>query len=535
MDISQLRTTCNQNGISCRDHNGALVNQATLFKRIQGQQTGGAMSAVKAWDKYRDALSDRLSKDRTYKGSTGSLPSAFTMEHPKHLEWMITSYLAKGIRYYEDVASRVYPALDNHAILLRNKKLSKGIRTEPCTNETNVLNYCGLMGCQSKRKGKPFQKPGLDQLLDKYKADLEVLSVPKYKPDPKTQCFDGKDIKIYKLKTQEEACYYGQGTKWCTAASKNNMFDYYNQDDDLYVIIPKKASYEGEKYQLAIDRTSNRINDTMNEQDSPVKKMDLLTLYPEIQQISAVAQYALYGGNLSRQYDLPEGKYNMYDDKNEAVEDGGIGDDDDDDTIDMTIVRFQDEIPTDIGNLVCDYETTELTMRQGTIEALIPSLIELFQNPPADTPCGLAKIIYPYAPEKLLSSISTPLTRGLGRDDTLAIKKEKTLAIWDLVARPMDPRLVPWYDTETVEQLTHLLVHAPAIRADAIQNHYDQVLFILAAMLEMQKKMHNVYFKDQKLELHENMHTIYAALTLNERAIPPNIKHLVEGEMPGWS
>jgi hypothetical protein len=45
---------------------------------------------------------------------------------------------------------------------------------------------------------------------------------------------DGKDLMVHKLKTKEAACHYGAGTKWCTAARENNMFDEYHKDIDRF-------------------------------------------------------------------------------------------------------------------------------------------------------------------------------------------------------------------------------------------------------------------------------------------------------------
>jgi hypothetical protein len=47
------------------------------------------------------------------------------------------------------------------------------------------------------------------------------------------------------------ACRYGKGTRWCTASTQGvNYFDRYNREGPLYILIPKKPKYEGEKYQL---------------------------------------------------------------------------------------------------------------------------------------------------------------------------------------------------------------------------------------------------------------------------------------------
>ena len=46
--------------------------------------------------------------------------------------------------------------------------------------------------------------------------------------------------------TEEASCELGRGTKWCTAARENNMFDVYNDESPLYVWRDKN----GEKYQF---------------------------------------------------------------------------------------------------------------------------------------------------------------------------------------------------------------------------------------------------------------------------------------------
>lgn len=64
----------------------------------------------------------------------------------------------------------------------------------------------------------------------------------------------------------EAAIYYGQGTRWCTAAVRHhNMFDWYNNKGPLYIILPVQPQYTGEKYQLHFESES-----FMNEQDGGV-------------------------------------------------------------------------------------------------------------------------------------------------------------------------------------------------------------------------------------------------------------------------
>jgi hypothetical protein len=50
--------------------------------------------------------------------------------------------------------------------------------------------------------------------------------------------------------TQAAATFLGQGTRWCTAANKNNMFTHYNKSDNLFVVFDKESKTRS---QLHID------------------------------------------------------------------------------------------------------------------------------------------------------------------------------------------------------------------------------------------------------------------------------------------
>ena len=72
-------------------------------------------------------------------------------------------------------------------------------------------------------------------------------------------------------KTQAAACYLGQGTRWCTAATKAyNVFDDYNENGPLLVIIPAKPNHPGQKWQFHFH--TNSLND---ERDAPCTKTDI--------------------------------------------------------------------------------------------------------------------------------------------------------------------------------------------------------------------------------------------------------------------
>lgn len=86
-------------------------------------------------------------------------------------------------------------------------------------------------------------------------------------------------------KTEEASCYYGQNTKWCTAATDdNNMFSHYARDGNLYIIIPKNPAYNGEKYQVHFNPIS-----MMDELDEEVEFETMLEKFPEFFEKAAEA------------------------------------------------------------------------------------------------------------------------------------------------------------------------------------------------------------------------------------------------------
>jgi hypothetical protein len=85
--------------------------------------------------------------------------------------------------------------------------------------------------------------------IDEYPDPEEKQSMPKGEAK---EVYKDANVRIIRPEDEEAACYYGQGTRWCTAATKGeNLFNQYNQEGPLYILIPTKPQYNGEKYQIA--------------------------------------------------------------------------------------------------------------------------------------------------------------------------------------------------------------------------------------------------------------------------------------------
>jgi lambda repressor-like predicted transcriptional regulator len=110
----------------------------------------------------------------------------------------------------------------------------------------------------------------IDNLIPEISKRQEKLEIKKEGADVVKK---GSDGIILKLKTKEAACYYGKGTKWCTAGNKNNAFDEYNEDGPLYVFI----SNDGRKFQFHFE--SWQFTD---EKDQKINVKELMEKYPTV-------------------------------------------------------------------------------------------------------------------------------------------------------------------------------------------------------------------------------------------------------------
>ena len=139
-----------------------------------------------------------------------------------------------------------------------------------------------------KLKTKKMIKPPYNDLMrynnvqDFYKA-VEQFPDVEEKPENRgkaEQLYDDAQIRVIVPVDETAACYYGQGTRWCTAAKNNNMYNSYNKRGPLYIIIPKKPLHTGEKYQFHFESGS-----FMDEQDRQTDVATLAGRYPQLRKI----------------------------------------------------------------------------------------------------------------------------------------------------------------------------------------------------------------------------------------------------------
>lgn len=137
-----------------------------------------------------------------------------------------TSATGKGM-WLEDVVSTVADRLHKYHELNRRKMIPR---------PKNDINYFRDFNSFLYDVDQMEEVPVKGQEENKGKA------VPLY---------DDENWRVLIPQDQTAACYYGRGTRWCTAATKgSNYFRHYNNIAPLMILIPKHPDYDGEKYQV---------------------------------------------------------------------------------------------------------------------------------------------------------------------------------------------------------------------------------------------------------------------------------------------
>ena len=163
--------------------------------------------------------------------------------------------------------------------------------TELLTNFISVKNRLPL----DQRDIGRFDFYKLDDLIDKtMNVELEkdtATSNGTYPvvPDSKV-LYNGPLGQLAIPETQEASCELGRGTKWCTAAAKDNMYSYYSNDGPLYVWRDKN----GEKYQFHFETAQ-----FMDAKDHPIDDRTIeyfRTKHPVISKLFAKGEAALIAG-----------------------------------------------------------------------------------------------------------------------------------------------------------------------------------------------------------------------------------------------
>ena len=81
---------------------------------------------------------------------------------------------------------------------------------------------------------------------------------------------DGRYFVVNPL-TQQASCYYGKGTKWCTAAEGTSHFQRYNEDGKLFYILDRNAPTSNKFYKVALLKKFDGDKTFYDAVDEPIR------------------------------------------------------------------------------------------------------------------------------------------------------------------------------------------------------------------------------------------------------------------------
>ena len=221
-------------------------------------------------EKLGPALVKAATKDSTFVQSPGAAAAQSLMQDPERMQQFIRTVLEK-IEQQDPTPNKEYTPW------LARMYANGSVKIEDM-NRNNVL------GAFHQGKRRKMIKPEhadinrfktftqFEDAIISYDLDTLLNRSKEVAKGNANEVYKDAVVRIVAPEDQAAACYYGQGTKWCTAAKENNMFNTYASDGQLYILIPVSPAYPGEKYQLHFETRS-----FMNEKDNPVDLHWLLT------------------------------------------------------------------------------------------------------------------------------------------------------------------------------------------------------------------------------------------------------------------
>ncbi len=176
----------------------------------------------------------------------------------EYVQWMARTY-GKGGVYFEDVITQVAQVLQ---IFDRLKK--RRLIPQPYNDINRYPDFHSF-----------------DQVVSEYEDKLPAENQTDINKGKAKEVYRDAQLRVIQPEDQTAACYYGKGTRWCTAATNSaNMFNRYHKDGPLYIVIPSQAEHVGEKYQFHFPSMQ-----FMNEKDQSIDVHALVTKYPQLQKL----------------------------------------------------------------------------------------------------------------------------------------------------------------------------------------------------------------------------------------------------------
>jgi hypothetical protein len=186
---------------------------------------------------------------------------------PKYLQFMVQSWvddfdtttktpilnvLVNQIRRFENNLPKL--TKENLQIIKDEQGLYSAI-TDKILNNPKDINSYGMSFMDFKH---------LMELVEDITSNKELKKIEKSGSE---KIYEDDRFLVMKPLTHAASCYYGSGTKWCTAAKDSNQFDTYSQKGNLYYVIDKSRKL-GSYYKIAFHITWDGVEEVYDELDN---------------------------------------------------------------------------------------------------------------------------------------------------------------------------------------------------------------------------------------------------------------------------
>lgn len=173
----------------------------------------------------------------------------------------------------KDVFEEIIPWFHNSSSRITPEFLKKARNKYIIGMDEDVENFDQILKSPKDITNyHPYFIQTLKKIIEENKSGKEK------EKDAKSQVeklYEDDQYLVLKPKTYEASCYYGAGTKWCTASKDDRQqFRKYTEEGELYYFINKKT---GEKYALFKERSNKEIYDS---KDNRVTNDILLEKFP---------------------------------------------------------------------------------------------------------------------------------------------------------------------------------------------------------------------------------------------------------------
>jgi hypothetical protein len=222
------------------------------IKFIVGKQKDAILKALAKDDKAaKDLIED---PKKPSEADAEQLVREWSKVSEKHLQWIINKYVSlqdDKLQFRLEDANRIKETIEQFEE--DRRKLKK----------KDLMQYKTFAELEDAIDGEDYDdEPDLGPITAHEQEFIDKKEVVVLHRD--------SSLRVYVPKTKEAAQYFGRGTKWCTSAKSNSMFDHYAKQSDLFIIIAK-----GKKFQLHFKSGQN-----MDARDRPADVAQLFSDNP---------------------------------------------------------------------------------------------------------------------------------------------------------------------------------------------------------------------------------------------------------------